>query len=153
MKKLKLHFVIAVLLLITAYSCNGNDVNTPGTSSIELVLYKSNGCTSTAKTSDLSETTDDAIIEASYKNGYLIVNLYFTTLCSAEMKDSVVVNEELIDIYLKDTNPETVRCVCPHKEEFLFAIGEMKEVEIKFSYQGITSTEYHELADTTITIN
>ncbi len=152
MKNKRFYFAILLVFLLIIYSCK-KEINSPETNSIELISYKSNGCISTSKLVNLGKVTDDAIIETNYVNGKLEVNIKFTTHCSAEMKDSLVIGAKKIDIYLEDINKNGSRCICPHKEEFIFNINEVKEIEIVFNYNAYASDRYYTIADTTIHIN
>lgn len=150
MKKSISYFAEATLFLLIFYSCT---INSPDSSQIELVSYKSNGCITASKTNGQNAINDEAIVEAGYSDGFLMIYLNFTTLCSAELKDSVQTTENRIEIYLKDTNTEASKCFCPHREEFKFATEAKKQVEIIFNYKAYASTEYSLLADTTIIMN
>lgn len=150
MKKSIFYFAIASVFVLIFYSCN---VNSPDSNQIKLVSYKSSGCVATLKTNEQNETNNEAIIEANYSGGYLNIYLDFSTLCSAVLKDSVLTNENSIEIFLKDTNPEVTRCFCPHREEFKFMTEGNKQIGIIFNYKAYASTEYGLIADTTITLD
>ena len=126
------------------YSCK-KGISAPDSSSIEFKSYNNIGCIK----GEIGRV-DVAKVETIYINGELEVDLIFTTLCSAKMKDSVVIEGKKIDIFLKDVNLNGSRCGCLFKEVFIFAVNGMKEIEIKFNYDAYAREGYDVLADTTI---
>lgn len=151
MKNIPIYFAVILISILIIYSCK-NGVNNTETNSIEFISYKTNGCISTSKIGDLDKITDVADIEVNYDNGILEVYIKFTTHCSAEMKDSLVIEANKIVIFLEDTNQDGSRCICPHKEEFKFTVNEGKEIDIKFNYNAYASDKFYTIADTTIFI-
>jgi len=109
--------------------------------------YESKGCIAQ---SSLAKVKDGASVSWTYSEGTLRLELLFTTLCSAKMKDSVVFVGNFIMVYLGDTNRVASLCVCPHKEIFNFRAQAGGRLKLAFYFRQYSKIEYHLLADTTI---
>lgn len=148
MKTKKNYFKIIILItVILFYRCNENDILTSEFTSIKYLSFQSNGCIST---NDLLKTNDKAVFDWFYLNGSLRIGVSFSTHCSASLKDSVLIANNIINIFLADTSTIGSRCICPHREVFDFRVSGNKKLEITFSYMSYSKTEFYVLADTTI---
>jgi hypothetical protein len=146
---MKRHIFYLLILIILTYACK-KEVNSPESNSIETISRVSNGCIPKYKPDNLYKISDTSNIEIRFDAGNLKVNLNFTTHCSAEMADSINLSMKSIEIFLADTNEFVSRCLCTHKEEFIFELNSEKEIRFIFYYKLFNESEYKEMADTTI---
>lgn len=116
----------------------------------EYLSFQSEGCSSLNR---LSKSDDDAILQWSYLNNTLRLDLIFSTHCSAAMKDSVLVSDNAVTIFLSDTNTVGSECTCSHDEVFNFRVRGNRAIRILFNYKPYSKTEYYLLTDKTIQIN
>jgi hypothetical protein len=137
-------FMIILIMSIMVFSCK-KEITSPDLNSIKFISFIHVGCIQGKK-----GRVDVAKIETNYINGELEVDIIFTNLCSAKLKDSVSIDEKKVNIFLKDVNPNASRCDCLQKEKFLFKVSGMKEIGIKFNYDYYAMDGYYTLADTTI---
>ena len=138
---------IFYLLIVTfsIISISGCEVNTPDSTSAKFVSFNDQGCTSHS-----SKIEDDAILNWDYSFGKLNLEFLFNTHCSATCKDSVMIERNILNIFLADTNQYGAKCVCPLKEKFEFEIAGYEQIQILFSYKAYAQTEYFLLIDKTI---
>ena len=150
MKTIYFYFkIITVITVILSFGCNEKNIITSGNTSIEYLSFQSNGCIST---NSLAKIDDEAILYWYYLDGNLEIDVSFSTHCSASMKDSVLISNNSINIFLADTSTIGAKCICPHKETFNFRVASNGELEIIFSYMPYSKTEYYVLADSTINL-
>jgi hypothetical protein len=133
------------MVTLIVISMGGCEVNNPDSTSLRLVSFKDNGCHSRG-----SKIEDDVILNWDYKPGKLKLEFLFSTHCSASCKDSVLIEGNILNIFLADTNQYGAKCLCPLKEEFEFEITGYKQVQILFSYKAFSQTEYFLLLDKSI---
>ncbi len=146
MKKKLLYFtLLAFSIFILICGCNKKEINSPNSMSIEYLSFQGNGCTSS---NVLSKTNDEAVLNWQYVNGVLQIGVLFSAQCVASMKDSVLVSNNIIDIYLSDTSSVRAKCNCPYKVIFNFRVEGNNEIKISFYYKP--QSEYYLLADTTL---
>ena len=150
--KTQLFLSCIIIIIILSYGCSdksNEEIVTPNMKAIEYLSFKSQGCQASKI---LTKTNDVANAYWDYVNDSLFISTTFTTHCSAIMKDSAIVTENKIEIYLWDTNNHVARCTCSHLEEFVFKAESPKTIEIIIYYKAIYSNEFTVIACGTIKI-
>lgn len=134
----KIFFFLSISVLVTLFSCDdSSSLETEGR--IHQTSYKTNGCFSQQS---LNKSHEDVKLDWEYNDSILDLQLFFITHCSAIWKDSVIVENNFLAIYLRDTNASLSRCVCEFKEEFKFNITGYDDLNVKFYYMTNTQSEY-----------
>jgi len=136
--------IVILFVIILISSCNETELNNTELQTISYLSYKSNGCLSH---NNLLKTSDEAILSFEYSGGKLKTYASFYCQCAASFKDSVSIYENTINIFLADTSLAMADCLCPYKEEFVFNVGNTKELNILFYLNNYV------MADTLLKLN
>jgi hypothetical protein len=148
----KIFLSCTLILIIILNGCNEKSedkIIAPNTNAIEYLSFQSYGCQPLKK---LSKINDWATINCNFQNDSLVISTMFSTHCSAIMEDSIITTENKIEIYLWDTNNGVSRCICTHKEVFLFNAESPKTIEIILFYKAATNEGFDEMGRKTIKI-
>lgn len=141
--------VLITAAIISFSSCNEENLISSNNNSIQFISFQSNGCVSS---NTLLKVNDEPILNWEYLKGSLKLDLLFQTLCSAKIKDSTLIADGEIIIYLSDTNPVSERCTCPHNEQFRFRVHDMQELKIFFYFKQYFQPDYHLLIERIINL-
>lgn len=147
------YFFISMIYAIPVFLVQCFDrtgINNQDAGNIKYNYFKDSGC---INHSGLAKITDVPVIKWNYFEGNLDIELQFTTNCVAKLKDSVIVSNGSIDVFLKDTSSVGALCVCPFKEEFNFYIPTPGRIEVNFNFGHYNVNKYSLIADTVIYLN
>ncbi len=133
-------FLIFSLIFISLLfiMCSDNSVLQTNENVIPLT-HVSNGCYSQKA---LSKENSEPILEWEFNSNMLALSLLFGTHCSTSCKDSINTEDDLIEIFIADTNEFVARCICRYKEDFYFTIKNQSELNIKFYFKAYSKDEY-----------
>ena len=138
--------IMACLITILLLRCSSG-ISEQNTSKVQYLSHLSMGC---LPSSGLAKINDNPSINWKYSSGVLRLELLFSTLCSATLKDSVISSNDSLNIFIKDVNSAVAMCTCPYKEIFSFLTSGGKNLKIVFRFKQYFKMEYTPLADTTI---
>lgn len=155
--KTKFFISLIVTIIILSYGCKDKskeEIVAPNIETIEYLSFKDKGCLSSQKEKQILENIHyQSSIKLSkinnagsnywdYKNDSLIISTTIMTYCSAELKDSVILTENKIEIYLWDVSGRVVRCSCPIEGEFIFKAESPKTIEVIVYFKSVNSEEF-----------
>ena len=141
--------VLIIAAIISFSSCNEENLISSNDISIRFLSFQSNGCGSA---NSMLKVNDEPILNWEYLNGNLTIDLLFRTLCSARIKDSTLIANDEIIIYISDTNPVSERCTCPHNEQFRFRVHDIQDLKIIFYFKQYFQPDYHLLIECIINL-
>jgi hypothetical protein len=147
-KTIYLYTVVFIAAALIASCLELNSVSSIS-GSIKYGSFEDLGCTPDGS---LAKINDEVIFNWEYSNNHLSLEFLFSTHCSAECKDSVLISENLIHIYLADTSDYAARCICRLHEKFDFQVFNQSQIRVLFSYKAYASTEFQLLIDQTINL-
>ena len=141
-----IHALITVVIILFS-SCNEENFISSNNNSIQFVSFQSNGCVSS---NELLKVSDEPSLNQEYLNGNLTLKLIFQTLCSASLNDSIVINNQAINIFLTDTDKSASHCVCQQEEIFKFKVESNQTLTICCYFKSYTQQDYHFLIERVI---
>lgn len=68
------------------------------------------------------------------------------------MKDSVLIKENTVEIFLADTSSVAARGVCTYNVVLDFKVETSRRIKVAFYYKAATLNEYHKLVKHDISI-
>ena len=149
-KRVLINPVFIFFMMLPFWDCSDKGTNiSPGAVAVQYLSFKDNGCTSK---NSIQKTQVETVLNYGYSQGILTLNLLFTVNCASEIKDSVIISENNINIYLADTSKGQVRCICPTNEEFNFRTDPGVTIFIQIFYKAYGNIKYSLLVKRAIEI-
>lgn len=139
--------VLIIAAIISFNSCNEEDLISSNNNSIQFISFQSNGCVSA---NSLLKVNDEPILNWEYFRGSLTLELIFQTLCSASFNDSIVINNQVINIFLTDIYKSASHCVCQQEEIFKFKVESNQTLTVCCYFKTYLQQDYHFLIERVI---
>ncbi len=142
-------FIVLIFLLI---SCDDEDLSNQQNKYIEFRDYE---CIPTNNVSYLNEENTISSDYLAYLKSYyynqdtLKLTIHFWANCCPAFSDSVLISEQRIDIFLRDTL-RGCRCICPYDNDFIFLYRQKGALRILFYVANSDNSFTTAVVDTVI---
>ncbi len=140
--------VFIFFMMLPFWDCSDKGTNI-SLGSVQYLSFRDNGCT---PKNSIQKTQAETILNYGYSQGILTLNLLHTINCASKIKDSVIITENNINIFLADTSKGLVRCICSTAEEFNFRTDQGKTIYLQIFYKAHGQFEYSLLVQREIKI-
>jgi hypothetical protein len=164
----KILLSIIVIAIILSYGCKDKskeEIVTPNTEPIEYLSFEDKGCQSASlkeypifeneESRQLQILKKKSEIESNYWDyvgDSLIISTTFIAQCYAAIRDSVLLTESKIEIYLRDKATRSAKCSCTIEEELKFKAESPKTIEIIIYFKSFGSEKFIVIGHSTIKI-
>ena len=147
-KNIKILIVFIALIISFIISCESNTESNEST--IQSLNHEEFPCHSLDENQYQFDTNN--VINHNFENGILELIISFSNTCGSEYLDSLIINYNEINIFLKDTSSLHYRCICNHQSLYEFDIEGCDLVDINVFINPFSQNEYSILCDTTLNL-
>ncbi len=140
--------IFIFFMMLPFWDCSDKGTNI-SSGPIQYISFKDYGCSSK---NTIQKTQAETILNYGYSQGILTINFSHTINCASKIKDSVIITENNINIFLADTSKGLVRCICSTAEEYNFKTEGGKTIYLRIFYKAQDHFEYSLLVQREIKI-
>ncbi len=140
--------ILSFITLLNASNCDKSAI-LPNEEIIGQYEFTDFPCTTANAGRELFGKQNASFLDSTvYENGVLHLYFGFGSVCGSAFKDSALVDNERLMLFLSDTSTTHARCPCDHNCEFALALQQKEKFDLTLSIKFYAQNTFTTCLDT-----